>query len=75
MDLLGVVIAGCAPGEPDCAVGTVPPGMDTWFIVLVLLVAVLLLLAVVAGAALLVRRGLSRRTEVSSANDETAAHA
>jgi hypothetical protein len=63
MGLFGVVVAGCAPGAPDCAAGTVPSGLDTWFVLLVLL----LVAAVVGGAALLVRRRMSDRREAGSA--------
>ena len=65
MDSLGVVVAGCALAEPDCAVGTAPPDIDVWFIVL-LLVVPLVMVAVVAGRAVLLRRRLSRDTEVAS---------
>jgi hypothetical protein len=40
MNPLASVIAGCAPGEPDCAAGTIPTGIDIWFILLMLLLVV-----------------------------------
>jgi hypothetical protein len=61
MGILGDVIAGCAPGEPDCAAGSIPPGMDTWFVVLVLLI----LLAVAVGTGLLLRRAVRRRSRTA----------
>jgi hypothetical protein len=36
------------------------PGLDSWFVVLVLVLAALLVLAVVAGAGRLLRRGSGR---------------
>ena len=57
MSFLGDVIAGCAPGTNECADLTPYPGIDSWFVVLVMVVAVLLLLAVVAGVVTFVRRG------------------
>lgn len=71
MDYLGVVLAGCAPGAPDCAAGTVPNGVDTWFIILVLL----LLVAVVGGSALFVRHRIAHRPETASAAPESTARA
>jgi hypothetical protein len=59
MSFVGDVIAGCAPGAPDCGAGTLP-GLDSWFVVLVLVLAALLVLAVVAGAGRLLRRGSGR---------------
>lgn len=69
MDFVGAVVAGCASGESDCAAGTVPNGVDTWFIVLVLP----LLIALVGGAVLLLRRGMIRRSEAASGAHETTA--
>jgi hypothetical protein len=71
MDFVGVVVAGCAPGEPDCAAGTVPNGPDAWFVVLVLL----LLVAVVGGAAVFLRRRMARRGEAAPVAQETTARA
>ena len=58
MSLIGDVIAGCAPGTSECADHTSYPGMDAWFVVLVLAV---LLVAVAAGTVLLAGRRSSRR--------------
>jgi hypothetical protein len=69
MSLLGDVIAGCSPGQPDCGAGTLP-GLDAWFVVLVLVLAALLLLAVVAGAVRLPRRRSGRRADVGSTTEE-----
>lgn len=71
MDFLGVVVAGCAPGEPDCAAGTVPNGIDTWFIALVLLLPV----AVVGGAAMFVPHRMARRSEAAPVTPESTARA
>ena len=62
MDLVGIVVAGCAPGDQDCAAGSVPPGIDTWFVVLV----VCLLIAAVVGASLLLRHVSSRGADAAS---------
>jgi hypothetical protein len=64
MDLPGDLVAGCAPGEPDCGAGSVPPGLDTWFLVLVVLV----LTALVVGTAWFVRSVMARRA-AAAAND------
>ena len=61
---MGIVVAGCAPGDQDCAAGSVPPGIDTWFVALV----VCLLVAAVVGASLLLRH-LSSRGAGSAASD------
>jgi len=64
MNLVGIVVAGCAPGEPGCVGGTVPPGIDTWFVVLV----VCMLVAAMVGASLLLRH-LSSRGAGKAASD------
>jgi flagellar biogenesis protein FliO len=71
MNLLADIVAGCDPTQPECAAGTVPNDIDTWFIVLVLFLA----LALVAGAALLLRHWLSRRSQVASSTPEPTARA
>ena len=63
MNLIGDVIAGCAPGTSECADQTAYPGIDIWFVVLVLVV---LLVAVVAGAILLAGHRSGRRSEFVS---------
>ena len=75
MNFLGAVIAGCAPGTSECADQTAYPGLDNWFVVLVLVLVALIVLAVVAGAARYVRHRSSSRFEVPSASDESAARA
>ena len=72
---VGAVIAGCAPGTNECADQTPYPGLESWFVVLVLVLAALLLLAFVAGAAHLVRGRARHRSEIPSAVDEPAARA
>jgi len=62
MHFLGDVVAGCSPVDPECAAGTVPNGLDAWF----LLVALLLLATAVVGAALLVRRRVANRRETAT---------
>ena len=57
------VVAGCAPGTNECAVQADLPGLDTWF-VLVLIVP--LILAIVAGAFLVARRGIRRGAEAAT---------
>jgi hypothetical protein len=62
MDLVGIVVAGCAPGDQDCAAGSVPPGIDTWFVVLVVVV----LVTALVGASLLLRHLWSRGADAAS---------
>jgi hypothetical protein len=63
MSFMGDVVAGCAPGTNECAGQADLPGLDTWFI---LLVIVPLILAIVAGAVLLGRRRQRRRAGARS---------
>jgi len=69
---LGDVIAGCAPGTSECANQTPYPGIDAWFVLLVLAVV---LLAVVVGAVLITRRRSGRRPEILSPAGDTPARA
>jgi len=64
VSFLGDVIAGCAPGSSECADQTPYPGLDGWFVGLVLVLAAVLALAVVAGGARWVSHRSSRRSEV-----------
>jgi hypothetical protein len=73
VSLSGDVIAGCAPGTSECANQTAYPGLDNWFVVLVVVLAAVLMLAVVAGGWRFVRHRSSRRSEFPSAADESAA--
>jgi hypothetical protein len=75
MNFLGDVIAGCAPGTSECADQTAYPGLDNWFVVLLLVLVALLVLAVMAGGARFVRHRSGSRFEVPSAADESAARA
>jgi hypothetical protein len=75
MSVLGDVIAGCAPGTSECADQTAYPGLDNWFVVLVLVLAALLMLAVAAGVVRYVSHRSIRRVEVPSANNDSAARA
>ena len=75
MDVLWNVIAGCATVTPECAAGTAPNGMDTWFMVLVLFLFLFSLLAAAAGAAFILRSRSSRCHEAVSSTPEPPAHA
>jgi hypothetical protein len=68
MNVAGV-LAGCAPGEPDCTAGTLP-GLDAWFVVLVLVAAGLVLLVVAAGAVRFLWLRPSRRPDTASSAEE-----
>jgi hypothetical protein len=54
------VLAGCGPGE-DCTY-VEPPGLDLWFVVLVLLGAVALVVGLVLGVAWVRGRAVRSRT-------------
>jgi hypothetical protein len=75
MSFPGDVIAGCAPGTSECAQQTAYPGLDNWFVVLVLVMVALVVLAVAAGVVRHVRHRSSRRVAVTSSTDDSAARA
>jgi hypothetical protein len=67
MDAWGTLIAGCSPDELDCSSGTIPNGLDAWFVALVLVVLVALIAGGVMAVALLVRRRRQRRDVAAAA--------
>ena len=72
MDHVGVVLAGCAPGTGECVEQVPYPGIDTWFVLLVL---GLLVLAVAGIAVFLVRRLSRRRVATAASTDDAVTRA